>query len=105
MAGANPGYPAKKTNDAWTDKHRNALTKLAVEEGWVQRRLHDIGWSDKKKWRGCHKEESTEKHRLYHCSYWKEVRNQIREKLANVTKRPRFQRKTEIGRETSRRTL
>ena len=27
-------------------------------------------------WRGCNKEEGTEKHRVYHCPLWREVRNQ-----------------------------
>ena len=38
----------RKTNDLWTDKHHNVTRKLVVEEGWVQNRLHDIGWSDGK---------------------------------------------------------
>ena len=54
-------------DEEWTDKHRNVMRKLVVEEGWVQRRLYDIGWSDEKKCQGCDKEEGTEKHRLYHC--------------------------------------
>ena len=54
-------------DEEWTDKHRNVMRKLVVEEGWVQRRFFDIGWSDEKKCQGCDKEEGTEKHRLYHC--------------------------------------
>ena len=42
----------RTTFEAWTDKHRHATRKLAVEGGWVQKRLHDIGWSDEKKCRG-----------------------------------------------------
>ena len=30
-------------------KHRNAMRKLVVEGGWVQKRLYDIRWSDQKK--------------------------------------------------------
>ena len=77
MVGAKPSYAAKKTTETWTDKHR----KLVVEGGWVQIRLYDVGWSDEKKCRGCNKEEGTEKRRLYSCPCWKEVRNQIPEKL------------------------
>ena len=44
-----------KTNEAWTDKHRNVTRKLVVEGGWLQKRLSDIGWSDKKRCRGCNK--------------------------------------------------
>ena len=47
-----------------------------MREGW-----YDVGWADEKKCRGCNKEEFTEKHRLYHCPCWKEVRNQIPEKV------------------------
>ena len=63
----------RKTNEAWTDKHRNVTRKLVVEGGRVQKRLYDIGWSDEKMCRGCNKEEGTEKHRLFHCPCWKEV--------------------------------
>ena len=57
-----------KTNEVWTDMHRNVTRKPVVEGCWVQRRLYDIGWSDEKKCRGCKKEEErTEKHRRCHC--------------------------------------
>ena len=42
----------------WTDKHRDAVRKLAVEEGCVQTRTYDTGWSDEKMCRGCNKEEA-----------------------------------------------
>ena len=38
----------RNTNEAWTDKHRNATRKLVVEGGWVQTRLCDIVWSVEK---------------------------------------------------------
>ena len=63
----------KKTNEEWTEKHRNAARKLVPEGGWVQQRLFDIGWSDASKCYACHKEEGTEKHRLYHCPEWNEI--------------------------------
>ena len=49
------------------------------KRGWVQKRLFDIGWSDERKCQACHKEGGTEKHRLYHCPEWNEVRRQIPE--------------------------
>ena len=42
LAGSDSGYAAKKFDEEWTDKHRNVMRKLVVEEGWVQRRLCDI---------------------------------------------------------------
>ena len=45
----------------------------------MQRRLFDIGWSDESKCQACHKEEGTEKHRLYHCPAWYGVRRGIPE--------------------------
>ena len=69
----------RQTNEAWTGKHRNVTRKLVVEGDWMLKRLCDIGWSDEKTCRGCNREEGTEKHRLYHCPCWKEVRNQIGE--------------------------
>ena len=53
-----------RTNEVWTDKHRNVMKKLVVEGGWVQKRLFDIGWSDEKKCRGL-KKDGTEKHTLH----------------------------------------
>ena len=47
----------------------------------MQKRFYDIGWSDEMKCRGRGKEEGTEKHRLYHCPCFKEVRNQTPERL------------------------
>ena len=71
----------RKTDEVWTDKLRNVTRKLVVEGGWMQKRLYDNGGSDEKKCRGCNKEKSTEKHRLYHCPCWKEVRNHIPDEL------------------------
>ena len=57
----------EKTKGDWTEKHRTVARKLLLEGGWVQKRLFDIGWSDDSECQACHKEEGTEKHRLYHC--------------------------------------
>ena len=46
----------------------NVMRKLVVEGGWVRKRLHDVVWSDENKCLGCNEEEGTEKHRLYHKS-------------------------------------
>ena len=45
----------------------------------MQKRLFDNGWSDESECQACHKEESTEKHTLYHCPEWCEVRREIPE--------------------------
>ena len=47
----------RKTNEAWTDKHRKVTKKLVVEGTWVQKRFFDTGWSDEKKCRDCDEEE------------------------------------------------
>ena len=39
----------RKTNEEWTDKHRDVLRKVVVEGGWVQQRLCESGWSDENK--------------------------------------------------------
>ena len=57
----------KKMKGDWTGKYRNVARKLVLEGGWVQNKLFDIGWSDESECQACHKEEGTEKHRLYHC--------------------------------------
>ena len=57
----------RKTNEAWTDRHRHVTRKLVVEGGWVQQGQNNIGGSDEKKCRGCYREEGTETLRLCHC--------------------------------------
>ena len=42
----------RKTNEAWTDRHRNVTRKLVVEGGWVQKRSYHTGWSHEKKFQG-----------------------------------------------------
>ena len=69
----------KKTKGEWSEKHRNVARKLLLEGGWVHQRLFDIGWSDESECQACHKEEGTEKHRLYPCPEWYEVRREIPE--------------------------
>ena len=71
----------RQTNEAWTGKRRNVTRKLVVEGDWMLKRLYDIAWSDEKTCRRCNREEGTEKHRLYHCPCWREVRNQTPEEL------------------------
>ena len=56
----------RNIDEEWTEKHRHVTRKLVVEGGWVQKRLYNIGWSDKKESEGCNKEVSTEKRRRYH---------------------------------------
>ena len=55
-----------------------------LQENWfwneaAQKRFFDFGWSDESKCHACHKEEGTEKHRLYHCPEWNEIRREIPE--------------------------
>ena len=45
----------------------------------MQKKLSDIGWSDENECQACHEEEGTEKHRLYHCQGWDEIRREIPE--------------------------
>ena len=37
----------KKTKEEWTEKHRNSARKSVQEAGWVQKKLFDLGWSEK----------------------------------------------------------
>ena len=63
-ASAGFGDVKRELRDSWTAKHRNVMTKLVVEGGWVQKRVYDIGWSEDMR-RESGKEEGTEKHRLF----------------------------------------
>ena len=69
----------KKTKEGWTEKHRNVARKLVLEGGWMQKKLFDIRWSDESECQACHKEEGTEKHRLYQCPEWQGIRREISE--------------------------
>ena len=48
-----------------------------MEGGWTQKRLFDVDWSETSQCQACQTEEGTEKHRLYHCPEWYEVRREI----------------------------
>ena len=84
----------KKTNEDCTEKHRNVARKLVLEGGWVQKKLFDIGWSDESECQACDKEEGTEKHRLYHCPGWKEVRLEIPEASRKWEQKPKLQKRS-----------
>ena len=77
----------RKNSLKWIAENVNVARKLIVEDGWTQKTLYDIGWSDEKMCKGSDKEEGTEKHRLYHCPSWREVRNQIPGELENWEQR------------------
>ena len=83
----------KKTKEKWTEKHRNVAIKLILEGVWVQQRLFDIGWSDESECQACHKEEGTDKHRLYHCPEWYEVRRRIPEAFRKLEQKARISKK------------
>ena len=80
MAGAGSGIVAQENNrksglksiDMWPE---NWFWK----EGWVQKKLFDIGWSDESDCQACHKAEGTEKQRLYHSPERHETRWKIPE--------------------------
>ena len=64
----------KKVRENRTEKHRNVARKIFVEDGWTQKRMFGIDWSDASQCQACQKEEGTEKHWLFHCPQWYEVR-------------------------------
>ena len=95
MAGATQSYASKADQRSVDRQPPKCDEEAGVEGDWMLKRLYDIGWSDEKTCRGCDREEGTEKHRLYHCPCWKEVRNQI----------PALQTKIGSGKKESLRTL
>ena len=38
----------RNTYEVWTENHQHVTRKLVVGEGWVQKRLYDIAWSDER---------------------------------------------------------
>ena len=77
----------KIVKENWTEKHRNVVRKIFLEGGWTQKRLFDVDWSDISQCQVCHKEEGTEKHRLYHCPERYEVGREIPEVGARTSKK------------------
>ena len=71
------GFAAQENKRKLVGNHRNVARNWVWEGGWVQQRLVDIGWSDESECQACHKEEGTEKHRLYHCAECHEIRREI----------------------------
>ena len=59
----------------------------------MQKRLFDIGRSDESECQGCRKEEGTERHRLYHCPSWNEVRRRIPEAFGKWKQTSRISKK------------
>ena len=82
----------EKTKEVWTETHRNVAKKMVLES-WVQERLFDIGLSDESECQACHKEEGTEKHRLYHSQGWNEARRGIPEAFRNWEQKARTSKK------------
>ena len=95
----------KKTKKDWTAKHRNVARKLVLEEGWVQKKLFDIGWSDASESEACHKEEGSDWHRLYHCPEWHEVRRRIPDAFRVQAKKREPERRSGSGKEVLLRIL
>ena len=87
------GLLRKKTKGVWTGKHRNVARKIFLEGGWTQKRLFDIGWSDVGKCQACKIGEGTEKHRLYHCLEWHDVRREIQEPFRKWEQKARKSKK------------
>ena len=96
MAGANQSYA--KADQRSVDRQAPKCDEEAVEGDWMLKRLYDIGWSDEKTCRRCNREEGTEKHRLYHCPCWKEVRNQTPEELERRTMGKNLKERSEVAR-------
>ena len=87
----------KKVKENWTEKQRNVARKIFLLGGWTQKRLFDVGWSDVNQCQACQREEGTEKHRLYHCSEWHEVRREIPEAFRKWSKKRKLQERVEMA--------
>ena len=92
-----PALLRKKVWKDRTEKHRNVARKMFLEGGWTQKKLFDVGWSDVTQWQACPKEEGTEKHRLYTCPGWPEIRREIPEADKKWEQNARRSKKVEVA--------
>ena len=89
----------RNAKGVWTGRHRNEARKIFLEGGWTQKRLFDFGWSDISQCQACQMEEGTEKHRLYRCPQWYEVRREIPKPSESWSKKQEPQRSFGSGKE------
>ena len=71
----------------WAAKHENEECKDGI---WLEPALALLRKKTKEDWtniEACHKEAGTEKHRLYHCPGWYEVRREIQAFISESKKR------------------
>ena len=84
----------KKTKEDWTTKRRSVARNFVLEGGRdAEETFFDIGWSNESPCQACHKAEGTEKHRLYHCPEWHEIRRKIPEALSKWEQKARTSKK------------
>ena len=80
MVGTFSGLVAKENEGRLDCKASKRCQKIGPGRRLgAEKRLFDVGWPDESKCQACHTEEGTEKHRLYHCPAWYEVRREITE--------------------------
>ena len=90
----------KKVKENWTEKHGNVARKIFLEGGWTQKRPFDMGQCQ-----ACQLEEGTERHRLYHCPEWHEIRRKIPEAFRKWEQKARTSKKEWKCKEVLSRTL
>ena len=64
---------------AYEEERKSVISQeLEMQDSWVGRK-RDCSWSYVSQCQACQLEEGTEKHRLYHCPGWYEIRWEIPE--------------------------
>ena len=79
----------------WTEKHRNVARKLVLVGGWVQKKLHDVDWSDESECQACHKESRMARSQ----------RGRFQRPSESASKKPTLLRNSGSGKEVLSRTL
>ena len=93
MAGTRASCLRNKVKENWTEKHRSVARRIFLEGGWTQKRPSDIGWSDVGQCQACQLEDGTERHRLYHCPEWHEIRREISDAFRKWEQKARTSKK------------
>ena len=88
-----------KERENWTENHRSVARKIFFGRCLDAKETLNLDLSDTSQCHACKNEEGTEKHKLYHCPEWYEVRREIPEVFRKLEQEARTSRRSGSGKE------